>query len=199
MFAHELRDMLTGQMEDCEYLKNNSLAGNIYYEDEKGKKYPVNFVHVDGAGNLIFRFYNWRTDMEYADWLKHRQAWKDKVRQTVLSRDIHALKALFVEIKGVEFLESVAAYCHLLRYLRDMQVQTHLMDRYVFHNEGFLKDAPKEVHESLKEIEAFMQKESKENPEIRDRIEGEKWDLEQDEGFAKFLEETGQKVEKKDD
>ena len=57
MFAHELRDMLTGRTEGCEHLGKNALNGDVYFEDEDGKRRPLNFLEVDEEGNIIL---SWR-------------------------------------------------------------------------------------------------------------------------------------------
>ena len=53
MFAHELRDMLTGRTEKCEDIGENALEGHIYFKDSVGKSHPIDFIEVDDSGNII--------------------------------------------------------------------------------------------------------------------------------------------------
>ena len=59
MFAHELRDMLTGRTEGCENIGKNELNGDVYFEDKDGKRRPLNFLEVDEEGNVIL---SWRDE-----------------------------------------------------------------------------------------------------------------------------------------
>lgn len=53
MFAHELRDILTGRSERCEHIGENTLEGNVYFKDRNGEMYRIDFLEVDENENII--------------------------------------------------------------------------------------------------------------------------------------------------